>query len=75
MTERSNLYLLVEKQLGSSLEEFVSERRPGQSWRSIASELQRHIGGVRLSHEILRQWFPDEDVDAPASADTPSAAA
>lgn len=73
MTERTTLYLLVEKQLGSSLEEFVTARRPGQSWRSIASELQPHIGGVKLSHEVLRQWFPDED--APAPAPTGSAAA
>lgn len=58
MEQRSSLYRLAEKQLGASLHDYVSARRPAQSWRSIASELTERIG-VEISYEALRQWFAD----------------
>lgn len=63
MTQRSTLYRLIEKQLGSSLEEYVTTRRPAQSWRAIATELSDQIG-VEVTHESLRTWFADAEENA-----------
>lgn len=57
-TERSNLYRLIEKQLGEPLEDYVATRRPRLSWRDLAQELSAHVG-VDVSHESLRLWFTD----------------
>jgi hypothetical protein len=61
--QRSSLYRLVEKQLEGSLTDYVSARRPTQSWRAIAAELTERIG-VEVSHESLRLWFTDSGEDA-----------
>lgn len=66
MEQRSSLYRLVDKQLDGTLREYVTQRRPGKSWRAIATELSTLIG-VEVSYEALRGWFPDsveEPVDA-----------
>ncbi len=63
MDQRSNLYKLIEKQLGSSLAGYVSERRPAQSWRAIAGDLSERIG-VEVSYESLRLWFADAEEPA-----------
>lgn len=61
--KRSNLYQLIEKQLGESLADYVSTRRPTQSWRAIAADLGRRTG-AEISHESLRLWFPEAARDA-----------
>lgn len=61
--QRSSLYRLIERQLGGSLADYVSARRPAQSWRAIASELGDRIG-VEVSHESLRLWFGDTEEPA-----------
>lgn len=62
--QKTSLYQLIEKQLGSDLAEYVAARRPAQSWRSIAADLGTRIG-VEISYESLRLWFGDNE---PASA-------
>jgi hypothetical protein len=64
MEQRTSLYTLIERQLGSDLAEFVTSRRPDRSWRSIAAELSAAID-LEVSHESLRLWF--SDVHAAAS--------
>lgn len=67
MTERTSLYQAVEKLLGdgTQLSAFVAERRPAQSWRAIAAELNERTG-VEISHEGLRGWFPEDAETAAA---------
>jgi hypothetical protein len=62
-TPRSSFYRLVERQLSESLADYVSARRPAQSWRTIAAELGDQIG-VEVSHESLRLWFADAEEPA-----------
>lgn len=66
---------LAEIKLGSSLEDFVIERRhrqPPLSWRKISLEL-RDVTGIDVTHETLRSWFPEDD--AVVSSDEPKAVA
>jgi hypothetical protein len=62
MEQRSSLYVLIERQLGRSLEEYVAVRRaplqgrPPQSWRTIAADLSEEID-FEVNHESLRLWF------------------
>lgn len=63
MTHRSTLYRLLEKQLGASLSDYVTSRRPAQSWRAIAAELSDAIG-VEVTHESLRNWFAEAEESA-----------
>lgn len=56
MEQRTGLYVLIERQLGRSLEEYVTSRRPEQSWRTIATELSAEID-FEVNHESLRLWF------------------
>lgn len=62
-TERSSLYRLIERQLGQNLADYVSARRPAQSWRAIAAALTERIG-VEVSHESLRLWFSEDEEPA-----------
>lgn len=42
---------------GTTLEQFVRDRRPPQkSWRELADEL-RELTGESTNRESLRQWF------------------
>lgn len=61
--QRSSLYRLIERQLGADLAEYVTQRRPGQSWRTIAAELSERID-FKVSHESLRLWFGDSEETA-----------
>lgn len=46
------------------LEEFVAARRP-KSWRLIARDLLEATDGkVDVTHETLRQWFPEHQAKA-----------
>lgn len=58
---------LVEALLGESLEEWVvARRRAGQSWRSIASELDVCTDGrAGINRETLRSWFAEVDPRRP----------
>lgn len=60
MAEPTSLrYQLIEaklKERGVVFNDFIAERRPGSSWRTIAAELQ-DLTGVAVGHEILRRWF------------------
>lgn len=76
MEQRSSLYVLIERLLGRSLEEYVAERRaplqgrPPLSWRTIAAELSAEID-FEVNHESLRLWFGDRPqvvVSDPAAA-------
>jgi hypothetical protein len=60
MEQRSNLYKLIERQLGASLADYVLTRRPEQSWRTIAAELSGLVG-IEVNHESLRLWFSESD--------------
>lgn len=60
MADNSSLrYQLIEarlKERGVVFTDFIAARRPGTSWRHIASELEE-LTGVAVGHEILRRWF------------------
>jgi hypothetical protein len=62
MAETSSLrYQLIEarlKERGVVFTDFIAERRPHTSWRTIAPELEE-LSGVPVGHEILRRWFAD----------------
>lgn len=65
---RTVLYELLEHRLGTSLADFVAERRgesirPPASWRAIATELTQRTG-VYVTHASLRLWFADESAPA-----------
>lgn len=66
MAPQSSLYVALEKLLGSSLEAFVTSRRPALSWRAIAAELETETGAA-VSHESLRGWFFADD-ETPAAS-------
>jgi hypothetical protein len=54
----SKLYRLVEERLDGTLADFIAARRPHQSWRRIAAELDE-CTGIGVSWESLRLWFAD----------------
>jgi hypothetical protein len=64
VTQRSRLYLLVEKGLGEDFAALVADRRRFKyPWEAIAREIE-------ISSESVRRWFAPEpsDVD-PSDAD------
>jgi hypothetical protein len=58
---------LVEVLFSGDLEAWVSIcRGAGQSWRSIAWDLNERLGGeCTISHETLRAWFAEVDIAIP----------
>lgn len=63
MANTSSLrYQLIEDRLKAqhdiAFTDFIAERRPHASWRTIAAEI-KELTGVPVGHEILRRWFAD----------------
>lgn len=58
MAERSSHYRLIEAKLGEPFEGFIAARRPGKSWRAIATEITQKTD-VEVTGEIVRRWFID----------------
>jgi hypothetical protein len=62
MTERSKLYRLIERGLGSSLVDLVAKRRTyDYSWAAIAREVSDQ-SGIEVSDETLCRWFRDSEM-------------
>jgi hypothetical protein len=55
---RSARFQLLQVRLGRDLSQYVTDRYPSSSWRTIANDLTQ-ITGVSISHETLRTWFPE----------------
>jgi hypothetical protein len=76
MTEPSRLYMLIERRLRGTLDDFVASRRATCSWTSMAAEIKT-LTGIEVSDETLRRWFasrievkirPSNPASAPAGA-------
>jgi hypothetical protein len=70
VTQRSRLYLLVEKGLGEDFAALVADRRRFKyPWEAIAREVSER-SEIEISSESVRRWFAPEpsDVD-PSDAD------
>ncbi len=52
----SRLYRQIERRLDGTLADFVAARRPHESWRRIAADIEEATG-VEVSFESLRTWF------------------
>lgn len=51
---------LADLLLDGALDTWVSDRRPGRSWRRIARELFEATGGqVDVTDVTLRSWYPE----------------
>lgn len=59
MTPVTPQQTLIEIRLGGDLAGFVHRSRAeGKAWRPIAAEISEKTR-IAVSHETLRQWYPD----------------
>jgi stalled ribosome rescue protein Dom34 len=58
MSHPTPMYRLIEDRLHVPFVDYVAERRPHTSWRTLAAEITSTTG-VRVTHEVLRRWFAD----------------
>lgn len=56
MSEPTRSEKLIEIALGEPVAEFVAQRRPDMSWRTLAKEITSRTG-ESITGETLRQWM------------------